>query len=83
MHISTVLLLIVEQERSSAKRKELFKEIQSSKDIKVPHQLLLDSPTRWSSTYVMLDLAERLHEVRFRLRRFGNANIFSYHLVSM
>ncbi|KAL1939214.1 hypothetical protein VTO73DRAFT_10255 [Trametes versicolor] len=50
------------KERSSAKRKELFKQIQSSQGVKTPHQLLLDSPTRWSSTYVMLDRAERLHE---------------------
>ena len=57
------------QERSSAKWKELFRAIQlqdkpdhsASKSLL---QLLLNMPIRWSSTYVMLDRAEKLKEVR-------------------
>jgi hypothetical protein len=58
------------QERSSAKRKELFHVIQLREredcpPSKKPLQLLLDMPIRWSSTYVMLEHAEKLKDVRF------------------
>jgi hypothetical protein len=52
---------IVVKERSSAQRKQLFKDIQSRPPNPSPvvSQLLLDMPVRWSSTYVMLDRAEK------------------------
>lgn len=50
------------QERSSAPRKQLFKDIQT-RDGTDPRQLLLDMPVRWSSTYVMLDRAEAQRKV--------------------
>jgi hypothetical protein len=51
------------QERSSAKRKQMFKDIQQRDGVASPKQLLLDMPVRWSSTYVMLDRAENLQKV--------------------
>lgn len=65
------LLTMPLQERSSAKRKELFRQIQLQDKPdhparKLPLQLLLDMPVRWSSTYVMLERAEGLKEVRTR-----------------
>lgn len=52
---------IAVKERSSAQRKQLFKDIQSRPPNPSPavSQLLLDMPVRWSSTYVMLDRAEK------------------------
>lgn len=50
------------QARSSAKRKQLFLDIQV-KDGRKPRQLLMDVSTRWSSTYVMLNRAEELKQV--------------------
>ncbi|KAH7903417.1 ribonuclease H-like domain-containing protein, partial [Hygrophoropsis aurantiaca] len=55
------------KERSSAKRKELFQQIQvrQTKDhapSKRPVQLLLDMPIRWSSTCVMLERSEKLKD---------------------
>ena len=57
------------QEWSSVKWKELFRAIQlqdkpDHSPSKSPMQLLLDMPIRWSSTYVMLNQAEKLKEVR-------------------
>jgi len=51
------------KERSSAKHKEIWKMIQIKADITQPIQLVLDMKVRWSSTYVMLDHAERNKEV--------------------
>jgi hypothetical protein len=51
------------QERSSAKRKQMFKDIQQRDGVELPKQLLLDMPVQWSSTYVMLDRAEKLRKV--------------------
>jgi hypothetical protein len=42
------------QERLSAKRKQLFKDIQIKDGVSIPMQLLLDFAVHWSSTYVML-----------------------------
>jgi len=52
---------IAVKERSSAQRKQLFKDIQSRLPNPSPvvSQLLLDMPVQWSSTYVMLDQAEK------------------------
>ncbi|KZT01119.1 uncharacterized protein LAESUDRAFT_764043 [Laetiporus sulphureus 93-53] len=50
------------KEHSSAKRKQLFKDIQFHKKVKILRQLLLDMPVRWSSTYVMLECSEELRE---------------------
>lgn len=69
--------LTLTQERSSAKRKELFRSIQSEKltekdcvDNKTGRgikQLILDMPVRWSSTYGMLHRAVILREVSRKL----------------
>lgn len=51
------------QAHSSGKRKELLKDIQLRAKITTPVMLLLDMVVRWSSTYVMIQRAERLKEV--------------------
>jgi hypothetical protein len=70
------------QERSSAKRKELFRTVQVEKAIEkaklvidktkqiVEHakQLIIDMPVRWSSTYAMLHRADQLKDVRVHSR---------------
>jgi hypothetical protein len=68
--------LTLNQERSSAKRKELFRSIQSEKLMEKDHgdrldgkngcvkQLILDMPVRWSSTYGMLHHAVMLQTVK-------------------
>ena len=58
------MLLIAMQERSSAKRKEMWRTIQmKANDGAKPVQLILDMKVRWSSTYFMLDRAERKKDV--------------------
>ena len=52
------------QERSSAKRKELYRTVQIKAGVSQPTQLLIDMKVRWSSTYVMLNRAESNSEVR-------------------
>jgi len=49
---------VVFQSRSSAKRKEIFKNIQIEAGVAIPKQLLLNRRVQWSSTYVMLHCAE-------------------------
>ncbi|KAF5329115.1 hypothetical protein D9758_017952 [Tetrapyrgos nigripes] len=56
---------IVVKARSSAKRKELFKTIQTrppSQHNGPPLMLLLDMVVRWSSTFIMLERAESLKQ---------------------
>ncbi|KAJ2981763.1 hypothetical protein NUW54_g10828 [Trametes sanguinea] len=53
---------IAVKERSSAKRKDIFRNIQVKAGVRRPMQLLLDSKTRWSSTYLMLHRAEANRE---------------------
>jgi len=74
-------ILTLTQERSSAKRKELFRSIQSEKLMEKDHlnvktgcvkQLILDMPVRWSSTYGMLHRAVTLREVSRK------ASLFKY-----
>jgi hypothetical protein len=61
------LLLTVMQERSSSKRKEMWRTVQVKANPGVkPVQLVLDMKVRWSSTYLMLDRAERQKEVRHK-----------------
>lgn len=50
---------IVVKERSSSKRKEMWKNVQSKAGVARPVQFVLDMKVRWSSTYLMLDRAER------------------------
>jgi len=50
---------IVVKERSSSKRKQMWKTVQTKANIQQPVQLILDMKVRWSSTYLMLDWAER------------------------
>ncbi|KAF5317850.1 hypothetical protein D9758_018688 [Tetrapyrgos nigripes] len=57
---------IICQARSSAKRKELFKTIQTrppSQRNGPPLMLLLDMVVRWSSTFIMLERAESLKQL--------------------
>ncbi|KAG6871518.1 hypothetical protein C0992_010789, partial [Termitomyces sp. T32_za158] len=56
-----LIRVIAVKERSSAKRKQLFFNLQKKAGLH-PRQLLGDMPIRWSSTYVMLDRAEKLKE---------------------
>lgn len=51
------------KERSSAKRKEIYRALQTRNEVKRPTTLLLDMVVRWSSTYVMLDRAYRNKQV--------------------
>ena len=82
LHIEYILrILNVHQERSSAKRKELFRTVQVEKaadkiktgtskpdeTIEQVKQLILDMPIRWSSTHGMLYRAVTLREVCFYL----------------
>jgi hypothetical protein len=46
------------KERSSAKRKELYRNVQTKGGVSQPTQLLIDMKVRWSSTYIMLNRAE-------------------------
>ena len=62
------LISDITQERSSAKRKQLFQTIQQQDKPNHPPwerplQLILNMPVRWSSTYLMLDHAEKLKDV--------------------
>jgi hypothetical protein len=59
-----MISLIALQERSSSKRKEMWKTIQMKANDIRPVQLILDMKVRWSSTYLMLDRAERKKDVR-------------------
>jgi hypothetical protein len=59
-----LMLLTVAQEGSSSKRKEIWKTIQTKANIQRPVQLIIDMKVRWSSTYLMLDRAERRKDVR-------------------
>jgi hypothetical protein len=52
------------QERSSSKLKEMWKTIQIKVNNRSLLQLILDMKVRWSSTYLMLDRAERKKDVR-------------------
>jgi hypothetical protein len=46
------------KERSSAKRKELYRSVQTKAGVSFPTQLLIDMKVRWSSTYIMLNRAD-------------------------
>lgn len=62
-----LLIYLSIQARSSAQRKQLFADIQRRPPNPCPEpkvtQLLLDMPIRWSSTYVMIDRAEKKKKV--------------------
>jgi hypothetical protein len=62
------LISNVTQERSSAKHKQLFQTIQQQDKPNHPPrewplQLILNMLVQWSSTYLMLDPAEKLKDV--------------------
>lgn len=63
--VSTISVLYLEllQERSSAKRKELYKNVQTKAGLSRPTQLLIDMKVRWSSTFIMLNRAETHKDV--------------------
>ncbi|KAH9159955.1 hypothetical protein EDB89DRAFT_2172978 [Lactarius sanguifluus] len=48
---------------SSAKRKQLFADLQLHANMKPIHQLLVDMPVCWSSTYIMTSRAESMGDV--------------------
>ncbi|THH18798.1 hypothetical protein EUX98_g8896 [Antrodiella citrinella] len=58
---------IVVKERSSSKRKEIFRTVQTRAGVERPLQLLLDMKVRWSSTFIML---VRAIETRDHVDRF-------------
>ena len=65
LYFAHALILCHWQERSSGKRKEMFRAIQVREKVPVPTQLILDMKIRWSSTYFMLHRAEGKREVMF------------------
>ena len=48
---------------SFAKRKQLFADIQTHREMKPVRQLLIDMPVHWSSTYVITSCVESMSEV--------------------
>lgn len=58
-----MMLTMVVQERSSAKRKELFRTVQINIKYDSVLQLMLDMKVRWSSTFLMVNRAEKRREV--------------------
>ena len=62
-----VMLLTAVQERSSLKRKEMWKTIQIKLDSQQVVQLILDMKVWWSSTYLMLDRAKRKKDVHNKI----------------
>jgi hypothetical protein len=60
----SAVLLILNQERSSSKRKEMWRIIQIKADNGSVLQRILDMKVRWSSTYLMLDRVEKKKDVR-------------------
>jgi hypothetical protein len=74
-HLIVARTLTVIQEQSSSKRKEMWKTVQSKAGIPRPVQLLLDMKVRWSSTYLMLDRAERNKAVSTYSMNFSTISI--------
>ena len=62
--ILKITLFTAFQERSSSKRKEMWKTVQIKANSRQVVQLILDMKVQWSSTYLMLDQAERKKDVR-------------------
>lgn len=60
-----LIRLLAVKARSSAKRTELLKQLQSKEGVQVPLTLILDMKVRWSSTFAMLQRAYDLREVWF------------------
>ena len=60
------MLLIFNQERSSSKRKEMWRTIQIKAKCRPVLQLILDMKVWWSSTYLMLDRAEKKKDVHYK-----------------
>ncbi|KAJ7211844.1 hypothetical protein C8J57DRAFT_1256633 [Mycena rebaudengoi] len=63
-----LLRAIAVKERSSAKRKELFRGIQLRDKVtpeQAAKQMILDMKVRWSSTYAMLDRGHELKEISY------------------
>lgn len=67
------------QERSSSKRKEMWRTIQVKANDTPSLQLILDMKVRWSSTFLMLDRAERKKKVCSDLKLLTCA----YYLISI
>ena len=67
---------IAVKERSSSKRKEIWKTVQLKAGVARPVQLILDMKVRWSSTYAMLDRAERNKTVRIYMYWIIGTHVF-------
>jgi hypothetical protein len=66
------LILLSIQERSSSKRKELFKTIQTRSQADpavIAKQMVLDMKVRWSSTFAMLKRGYQLRKASSRFTR--------------
>ena len=72
------MLLIVVQERSSSKRKEMWKTIQIRANSQKVVQLILDMKVWWLSTYLMLDRAERKKDVRNNFLMSDQSSLFFF-----
>jgi len=66
-----ITITIAWQAHLSSKHKQFFLDIQSSNSIKLPWQLQVDMPVRWSSTYVMLERAKKLRDVSNELQSWS------------
>ncbi|KAJ3505119.1 hypothetical protein NMY22_g17694 [Coprinellus aureogranulatus] len=67
MHVTRdevgLVRLLAVKARSSAKRTQLLKDLQSQSGVKIPLNLILDMRVRWSSTFAMLKRAYDLRDV--------------------
>ena len=70
------MLLTTTQECSSLKRKEMWKTIQIKENSPKVVQLILDMKVRWSSTYLMLDRAEKKKDVRNKILMMNQSSFF-------
>lgn len=84
IHVLIIVMLINPQERSSSKRKEMWKTIQVKAGVARPAQLVLDMKVRWSSTLSMLDRAERNKTVSTESKCMINTdNVCSISILSL
>lgn len=67
-----------DQERSSSKRKEMWRTVQIKANNGSVIQLILDMKVRWSSTYLMLDRAERKKAVRTKVASDNSYSLFTF-----
>ena len=73
-----IMLLTAVQERSSSKRKEMWKTIQIKANSPKVVQLILNMKVQWSSTYLMLDWAKRKKEVHNKFIMSDQSSLFFF-----